>query len=149
MARREDNPAMNVSNEPVNAPGQTAGVATESANASSLPSNAAGQAEKAVAPAAEAAKIKLKHLGRVLHEPARWRILRELARGEALPVKELAARVRCPAASVSKHMARLRMAGMVKISYGGLYKLSALAQVSPDGRRLDVGHCVLKLDGEW
>jgi DNA-binding transcriptional ArsR family regulator len=140
--RKTDYTIMNISSEPT-------GTTNPLPTASNVSTGTSGRPENPSAPAAEPARIKLRHLGRVLHEPARWRILRELARGEALPVKELAARVRCPAASVSKHMALLRKAGMVKTGYGRLYKLSALMQVSPDGRTLDACHCVLKLDTDW
>ena len=100
-------------------------------------------------PASEPDLIKLKHLSRLLNVPARWRILRELAKGEPLPVHELARRVRCPAASVSKHMALLKQAGMVQIGFGRLYKLSPTVPLEPGGQRLDLGHCILKLDTKW
>lgn len=85
----------------------------------------------------------------MLHVPARWHILRELAKGEALPVNELARRAKCPAATVSKHMALLKKAGVVQVGYGRLYKLTPGFQPEPGGQRLDLGHCVLKLDSGW
>jgi hypothetical protein len=117
--------------------------------ASNPPPNITSGPGKASAPAPEPGLIKLKHLSRVLNVPARWRILRELARGEALPVKELAVRARCPAASASKHMALLKKAGLVVVGYGRLYKLAPDVQPEPGGQRLDLGHCVLKLDTAW
>jgi len=113
---------------------------------SANPASAAGDAAGAVT---KAESIKLKHLARLLNVTARWRILRELAKGEALPVNVLAVRVRCPAASVSKHMALLKKAGVVTIGYGRLYKLSPAVQPQPGSPRLDLGHCVIKLDTEW
>jgi DNA-binding transcriptional ArsR family regulator len=93
--------------------------------------------------------IKIRHLSRVLNGQARWRILRELAKGEALPVKELALRAGCPAASASKHMLLLKKAGVVTVGYGRLYKLSPHLQPEPGCPRLDLGHCILKLDTKW
>lgn len=99
--------------------------------------------------APEPEMMKLKHLSRLLHVPARWRILRELAKGEALPVTELARRVNCAAPTVSKHMALLKQAGVVKTGYGRLYRLTPGIQPEPGGQRLDLGHCILKLDSGW
>ncbi len=93
--------------------------------------------------------IKIRQLSRVLNGQARWRILRELAKGEALPVKVLAAVAGCPPASASKHMLLLKKAGVVQSGYGRLYKLTPRFQPEPGGTRLDLGHCVLKLDTKW
>ena len=64
-------------------------------------------------------------------------------------MKELATRSRSPVASVSKHMALLKKAGVVKVGYGRLYKLAPHLQPPPGATRLDLGHCILKLDSEW
>jgi DNA-binding transcriptional ArsR family regulator len=88
-------------------------------------------------------------LATILHDPVRWRILKELAKGEALPVIELAMRARTKATKVSKHMAVLRKAGLVTTIYGRLYKLSPVLQPDLAAQRLDLGHCVLKLDTEY
>ena len=118
-------------------------------NVVNSPPNITSQPGGASAAGAAPELIKLKHLARLLNVPARWRILRELAKGEALPVKELAVRARCPAASVSKHMALMKKAGVVVVGYGRLYKLAPGVQPDAEGRRLDLGHCVLKLDTTW
>jgi hypothetical protein len=99
--------------------------------------------------AAEPEPIKVKHLSRLLNGLARWRILRELAKGEALPVKVLAVVAGCPPASASKHMLLLKKAGVVKVGYGRLYKLSPHLQPEPGSQRLDLGHCIIKLDTKW
>jgi hypothetical protein len=99
--------------------------------------------------AAEPDFVKVRQLSRVLNGQARWRILRELAKGEALPVKLLAAVAGCPPASASKHMAVLKKAGVVQVGYGRLYKLTPRFQPGPGGTRLDLGHCILKLDTKW
>ncbi len=119
------------------------------ANTSELSADPASPAGEAAGTATTTELIKLKHLARLLNVPARWRILRELAKGEPLPVSELSLRVRCPAASVSKHMALLKKAGAVIVGYGRCYKLSPAVQPQPGSPRLDLGHCVIKLDTEW
>ncbi len=142
-------PPPNIISQPSNASDPPPNITSQPSNTSNPARDIATQPGKATGSGPEPGLIKLKHLSRVLNVPARWRILRELARGEALPVKELAVRARCPAASASKHMAVLRKAGLVTIGYGRLYKLSAGVQPEPGGRRLDLGHCVLKLDTAW
>jgi DNA-binding transcriptional ArsR family regulator len=104
---------------------------------------------KTSAPAPTSSAVKLKHLASVLHQPVRWRILKELAKGEALPVWVLAGLARSTPPKVSKHMAVLRKAGLVTVGYGRLYKLSPNLKPEADGTRLDLGHCVLKLDAEY
>ena len=106
-------------------------------------------AMNAAAAAPSPSALKLKHLATVLHDPVRWRILKELAKGEALPVWVLAGLARSTAPKVSKHMAVLRKAGVVAVGYGRLYKLAPGFQPEADGTRLDLGHCVLKLDAEF
>lgn len=85
-------------------------------------------------------------LGRVLHDRTRWCLLRELAKGQPLPVVELAKRVGLEAALTSKHMAVLRRENLVERVYETLYRLVPQAKPSADGRRLDLGPCVLKFD---
>lgn len=87
----------------------------------------------------------LPNLARVLGDKARWIILRELARGEALPVKELARRTACTPAMTSKHMLALRKAGMVVVGYGRLYHLAPALRPAPGATTLDLGHCLLKI----
>ena len=126
----------------MNTPHPTANNPESAANPSPAPTTA-GE------PAPVPDGIQHRHVSRAVHVPARWRILRELAKGEPLPVNELSRRVRCPAASVSKHMAILKLAGVVKVGYGRLYKLSPGVQAQPGAQRLDLGHCILKLDSGW
>ncbi len=44
----------------------------------------------------------------------RWQILRELLKGEALPVYEVARRLRATPAGISKHFAVLHASGIVR-----------------------------------
>lgn len=81
----------------------------------------------------------------VLHSPQRWTILRELAKGEALPVNELSVRAKCSAAMGTKHMEVLREAGLVVRGYGRLYSLAPAIVPAPGAETLDLGPCLLKL----
>lgn len=92
--------------------------------------------------------ITIEDLSRVLAEPARWRLLRELAKGEPMPVKELARRIRKSPAMASKHLATLRDAGLVVAKYGRIYQLVPAITPTPGATHLDLGLCLLKLDGE-
>ena len=83
---------------------------------------------------------------KVVGEPSRWRILRELAKGEALPVQELAQRLRCKPTSISKHLAVLRKHGIVLPHYGTCYRLAPAFMPKPGENVLDLGHCTMKLD---
>ena len=84
-------------------------------------------------------------LARLLAVPARWTILRELARGEVLPVSEIAARARIEASLASRHMATLREMGLAEQIYGRLYRLSSNLHPDPATGLLDLGHCLLRL----
>ena len=84
-------------------------------------------------------------LTKVLREPLRWRILRELASGERLMVIEIAKRIRKPATLVSKHLTVLRKARLVAIRQRLHYMPDGL-NVDTDTRVLDLGYCVLRLD---
>ncbi|MBC7980262.1 MAG: transcriptional regulator, partial [Armatimonadetes bacterium] len=53
----------------------------------------------------------------VLHDPARWRLLRELAKDDVMPVKELARRIGKSQSLTSRHLRMLREAGMVVATY--------------------------------
>lgn len=79
-------------------------------------------------------------------EPTRWRMVGELAKGEALPVQELAQRLRCKPANISKHLAVLRKHGIVLPHYGTCYRLAPAFMPKPGENVLDLGHCTMKLD---
>ena len=89
--------------------------------------------------------FSLRKVGLVLKDPVRWRILRELAKGEPLPVIELARRVRRTQDCVSKNMLMLKEAGLAVQGYGRLYRLSPACQPAPGSMDVDLGVCVLKL----
>jgi len=81
-----------------------------------------------------------------LANPVRWSILRELARGEPLPVVELARRLGWLPANLSKHALILLRMGLVERGYGLLYRIPARFVVSGEPATLDLGLVVLRLD---
>jgi DNA-binding transcriptional ArsR family regulator len=83
---------------------------------------------------------------RALGNPVRWAILRELARGEALPVSELARRQGISDVALSKHAIALRQAGLVERGWGKLYRIAAAVQVPGQPLSLDVGIATIRLD---
>lgn len=90
--------------------------------------------------------LKPRLVASILHDPARWRILKVMSQGESLPVVEIGMRAGIKATKASKHLAVLRKAGLVTSSYGRLYKMSPTLKPDLVAQRLDLGHCVLKLD---
>ena len=90
--------------------------------------------------------LKLKDAVSLLSHEARWRLLRELARGENLPLSELARRVGLAADSTSKHIATLMRLGLAQKVYGHLYVLAPAYRPAPGATTLDLGLCVLRLD---
>ena len=69
-------------------------------------------------------------------EPTRWNIIRELTKGQALPVMELARRVGRTPAMTSKHLAWLRTRGVVVVLRPAV---SDGAGVSAQARRARAG----------
>jgi len=90
--------------------------------------------------------LSIDTLARALSVPARWVILRELARGQALPVAELAARARITPNLTSRHMSALKELGLAEQVLGRLYRLSSQLRPDPATGLLDLGQCLLRLD---
>ena len=74
----------------------------------------------------------------------RWRILVELAKGEALPASEIARRVRLSANAGSKHLVLMHSIGLLRRGYGNLYSIFPEFITGPN--RLDFGPITLRLD---
>ncbi|MES2439378.1 MAG: ArsR family transcriptional regulator [Verrucomicrobiota bacterium] len=91
--------------------------------------------------------FSVEDLARILSEPARWHLLRELAKGEPMPVKELARRIGKTPDMTSKHLAFLREMGMVMTKYSRIYQLVPALMPAAGATHLDFGHCLVKLDG--
>jgi hypothetical protein len=83
---------------------------------------------------------------RALSNPIRWRILRELARGEALPVVELSSRLKVSQMSLGKHAFILHQAGLLERGYGLLYRIPKALEVPEQPLSFDVGIAVIRLD---
>jgi len=81
-----------------------------------------------------------------LGNPVRWHILRELARGEPLPVVELSRRLGWVPANLSRHALVLLRAGVVERGYGQLYRIPERFLVPDQPATLDLGVAVLRLD---
>ena len=84
-------------------------------------------------------------LAKVLGHPARWKILRELARGEGLLVVEVSVRVGVAQNTVSKHMRTMREAGLVVVNRAGMYSIPPDRLISSKEGVIDYGSCLLRL----
>jgi hypothetical protein len=73
----------------------------------------------------------------------RWLILRELAKGESLPVCEVAHRLGATPAGTSKHFAVLLASGVIRRTYGGHYAIEPRFLV-PGEHAIDIGHALLR-----
>ncbi len=98
-----------------------------------------------VNPSRKAADEAMEAIGMILSDATRWRILFELAKGDALPVGELAKRIGKRPDSISKHMAHLRNAGLVEKVFTTCYRLPEALQPPAGATVLDLGPCLLKL----
>jgi DNA-binding transcriptional ArsR family regulator len=81
----------------------------------------------------------------VISSIPRWHILRELAKGEPLPVHEIARRMRFSPTSISKHLAILFDSGVVRRGYGCLYSIEP-AFLVPGERAMDFGNVLIRFD---
>src|SRR5687768_16780072 len=94
-----------------------------------------------------AGEVSLAHLETILlgiGRAPRWQILRELLKGEALPVKELGLRIGLPMTNTSKHVQNLVRAGLVEQTFNRAYRVPRRFLTSePD--TLDLGVMVLRI----
>ena len=90
-------------------------------------------------------KIPARKLGLLLHDPARWQLLRELAKGEALPVRELARRIGKTHVRTSQHLLLMREWGLLVKEYGHTYRLAPAHRPAPGATHLDFGDWMLRL----
>ena len=97
-------------------------------------------------PVSKAPALDLNQISFVLGDPARWLVLRELAKGEALPPVVVAARIGRTLHGVRKHLASLRKLGVVVVGYGRLYSLAPAYRPAPGATVVDLGHGVVRLD---
>ena len=78
-------------------------------------------------------------------DETRWKILRELAAGEPLMVKELAQTVGRSESATGKHLAVLRKAGITRVGRGRLQQLRPQFVADAVERVVDFGYCQLRL----
>ena len=76
----------------------------------------------------------------------RWRIFRELIKGEPLPVMELARRLGVPSTNISKHVNYLAKISILQRGFGQLYRLPTHFLVAGEPTMLDFGAVRLRLD---
>lgn len=88
----------------------------------------------------------LNKLTAALSHPIRWRILKLLTNGQPHMVLEVADAVGCSADMASKHLAKLRAAGLVVQGHAHLYQIPAQLLPTPGAAVLDCGLCLLRLD---
>ena len=90
--------------------------------------------------------LGLDKLTLVLNGPTRWILLRELSKGEPLPIQELARRTGRSSDAISKHMAVLRRLGVAVVGFGRLYSLAPTFRPAPGTNTIDFGYCTVHLD---
>ena len=91
-------------------------------------------------------KLDFKKTAHLLSHEVRWRLLRELGQGEALPPSELARRVGMTPNATRRHLVLLRQGGLVMTGYAGLYSLTPDYRPAPGATTIDFGHCLIRLD---
>ncbi len=90
--------------------------------------------------------LSLDTIANLLGDVTRWRLLAELAKGQPLPVIELARRLRVPATNISKHITALRDCGVVQRSgFGRDYRIAEPYCV-PGERAVDLGWALVRLE---
>ena len=89
--------------------------------------------------------LKLKDIVWCAGSLPRWRILAELAKGEALPTQELAKRIHVSPNATSKHLNQMQRVGLLERGYADLYRIPQRFVV-PGERAIDYGAMVLRLD---
>ena len=90
--------------------------------------------------------MSLSKVALLLSHVARWQILRELAKGEALPTSDLGRRAGMRPNATSRHLSTMRRMGLLSKGYGGLYSLVPAYRPAPGTATIDFGHCVIRLD---
>ncbi|MBI5683847.1 MAG: helix-turn-helix transcriptional regulator [Verrucomicrobia bacterium] len=90
--------------------------------------------------------LSLAQVCKLLSDPTRWKLLRELCKGEMLPSSDLAKRVGCSTDMVFSHMLVFRKLGLTVQRYRGFYEIAPAFRPAAGATTIDLGHCVVKLD---
>ena len=93
-------------------------------------------------------RLSVAAAGLLLSDPTRWQILQELAKGQPLPVHELARRLGRPREVVSKHMSVLRRLEVAEPGFGWLYALVPAYRPAPGATEIDFGSCTVRLESQ-
>jgi predicted transcriptional regulator len=88
----------------------------------------------------------LNKLAAALSHPIRWRILKQMANGQQQMVMEIAEAVGCSADMASKHLAKLRSAGLVVQGHAHLYQIPKALLPTPGTAVVECSLCTLRLD---
>lgn len=96
-------------------------------------------------PTPPAAAFSEAQVSRLLQDPARRRLLRELARSGALPVGEIARRIRINANRTTKNLRILKENGFVRRIYGHTYDLTPAIRPAPGATHFDFGEILLRI----
>lgn len=96
-------------------------------------------------PTPPAPMIPASKLSRLLHDPARWRLIRELAKDEPLPVRELARRIGKTPVRTTQILIEMKTWGMAVKEHGHNYRLAPAFRPAPGATHLDFGEWLLRL----
>lgn len=81
----------------------------------------------------------------LLGDATRITIIRELCKGEPLPVSEIARRLGRAPTAISKHLSLLRSTGIAVQGFGRLYRIAPAFRPTPTSPTLDLGDLTLRL----
>jgi DNA-binding transcriptional ArsR family regulator len=90
--------------------------------------------------------LSVAQVSMLLSDQTRWRLLRELSKGELVPTTELAKRAGCTPDSAYKHLVVLREMGVVVQRYRGFYEMAPAFLPPAGSTTLHLGHCLVRLD---
>ena len=78
-------------------------------------------------------------------DPARWKLLRELAKDEPLPVRELARRIGKTPVRTTQILIQMRQWNVLVKPHGHSYRLAPAFRPAPGATHLDFGEWLLRL----
>ncbi|MCX6898101.1 MAG: winged helix-turn-helix domain-containing protein [Verrucomicrobia bacterium] len=90
--------------------------------------------------------LSLAQVSKLLSDETRWRLLREMSKGEMLPTADLAKRAGTTPDSAYKHLIVLNRMGVAVQRYRGFFAMTPAFLPPAGSTTLDLGHCVVKLD---
>ena len=90
--------------------------------------------------------LTLEQACQLLGDRNRWILLRELSKGETLPVGEIVRRLSMPRHAIHRYLVLLGKLGIVTKAYGRLYVMAPAYRPAPGTATIDFGHFVARLD---